>query len=533
MHFKAGEVSLARRGLRPRGRRAHRLCLGLLAGLLILGPLRAHDVHGAGHELLAMPYACRVERGEVRMQRSGDRYYRVIGSRDQQSLRVCATRSTGQCRTLDIHRFTFDCDGVRIPWIEAAEATAPVKPWRQQVIGGRMTLRFWVGGPLRDRQPPVTLPAGFAPTPASGLRFVTAEAATVAMERELVAPPPPPQLVARSVASSSVTRLSGEAVRAKAVADAIADTLPSAEPAALRKLELVQPSPVGFGWTASAALANESAGSSRWTLLPPGGTSNTLLAVLGLAAVLLSATAVAARHRRVARGPVEIANHAIDEGAAINLSVVRSASAVPPPPTPPPPLPRAARQIEPDEPPMQLASAEAGPPPVPGQPQSDWDAVVEMGTTAAALLEIVQQIIVDHVPDGPLREVLDGELVVTAARLNGPELTLALDEGRLDLVHPVYAQAILDLERVRTLARIEHERLLEVGEGLPPAPATFDEACSFLGVNPRAGESVVKKVVDALRQNWHPDLADDDDDRSMREERIKRINAAWDLIRAR
>jgi hypothetical protein len=38
-------------------------------------------------------------------------------------------------------------------------------------------------------------------------------------------------------------------------------------------------------------------------------------------------------------------------------------------------------------------------------------------------------------------------------------------------------------------------------------------------------------VVDALRQNWHPDLAASEADRTEREERIKQINAAWDLVR--
>lgn len=182
--------------------------------------------------------------------------------------------------------------------------------------------------------------------------------------------------------------------------------------------------------------------------------------------------------------------------------------------------------------PPRLVANEALPPPLPAEPPSDWDAVVELRTTAGALLGLVRQIIADHVPDGALREVLIADLATIADRLDGPELAAALSEGRLDLVHPVYAQAILDLERVRTLARIEHQRMLEVAEpsGLP---ATFEEACEFLGVNPRASHSIVKKVVDALRQNWHPDLAGDETDRAAREERIKRINAAWDLIRSR
>jgi hypothetical protein len=290
---------------------------------------------------------------------------------------------------------------------------------------------------------------------------------------------------------------------------------------------------MGFGWTATVALADDAASASRWNLLLPGGSSNTLLAVLGLAALLFSATAVAARHFRAAKEPAEAGHQGVDEGTAAEVPTTGAANVAHSPPPPPPPLPRTALPSELAEIESQLNALRSEPPPVPGPPQSDWDVVVELGTTAVALLEIVRQIIADHVPDGPLRDVLDTDLVTIADRLSGPELSRALDDGRLDLVHPVYAQAIVDLERARTLARIEHERLLEAAGAGPRLPATFEEACNFLGVNPRASEAVVKKVVDALRQNWHPDLADDEDDRATREERIKRINAAWDLVRAR
>jgi hypothetical protein len=156
-----------------------------------------------------------------------------------------------------------------------------------------------------------------------------------------------------------------------------------------------------------------------------------------------------------------------------------------------------------------------------------------MRTTAEALLDLVRQIVADHVPEGAVRDVLVADLSVIAARLHGPELTEALVAGRTDLAEAIYAQAILDLERARTLSRIEHERALQVFGEPHRSLETVEEACAFLGVNPRASEAVVKKVVDALRQNWHPDLARDDADRRAREERIKHINAAWDLIRVR
>jgi hypothetical protein len=56
------------------------------------------------------------------------------------------------------------------------------------------------------------------------------------------------------------------------------------------------------------------------------------------------------------------------------------------------------------------------------------------------------------------------------------------------------------------------------------------EAYAFLGVNANASETVLKKAVNALRECWHPDLARDEEDRRLREIRIKQINVAWDLI---
>ena len=47
-----------------------------------------------------------------------------------------------------------------------------------------------------------------------------------------------------------------------------------------------------------------------------------------------------------------------------------------------------------------------------------------------------------------------------------------------------------------------------------------------------APPAAVKKVVDALRMSWHPDHARNEADRRHREERIKQINAAWDILKS-
>jgi hypothetical protein len=52
-----------------------------------------------------------------------------------------------------------------------------------------------------------------------------------------------------------------------------------------------------------------------------------------------------------------------------------------------------------------------------------------------------------------------------------------------------------------------------------------------MGVAPSATEVAIKKIVDGLRQSWHPDLAQNETDRALRELRSKQINAAWELLR--
>ena len=46
-----------------------------------------------------------------------------------------------------------------------------------------------------------------------------------------------------------------------------------------------------------------------------------------------------------------------------------------------------------------------------------------------------------------------------------------------------------------------------------PMPATYAEALKILGAGPDASLAAIKKIVDGLRQSWHPDLARSEADR--------------------
>jgi len=54
-----------------------------------------------------------------------------------------------------------------------------------------------------------------------------------------------------------------------------------------------------------------------------------------------------------------------------------------------------------------------------------------------------------------------------------------------------------------------------------------------MGVTADANLAAIKKIVDGLRQTWHPDLARDPADREVREQRMKQINVAWDILGAK
>jgi hypothetical protein len=65
-------------------------------------------------------------------------------------------------------------------------------------------------------------------------------------------------------------------------------------------------------------------------------------------------------------------------------------------------------------------------------------------------------------------------------------------------------------------------------------PATPQEALQVLGLGlaPNADLVAIKKMVDAMRFNWHPDRAENAPDRKVREQRLQQINAAWDILAA-
>ncbi|HRD76952.1 MAG TPA: J domain-containing protein [Hyphomicrobiaceae bacterium] len=158
------------------------------------------------------------------------------------------------------------------------------------------------------------------------------------------------------------------------------------------------------------------------------------------------------------------------------------------------------------------------------------EACRELDATAAALSQIVGQMVADLGSDGELAAVLKEDLQGIDAELAAPKLRADIAAKRWSAARVPLDAIIADLQRIRTLARIESERRIAAMPREPQLPVTRAEACEALGVNPQSDMKAIKKVVDALRLTWHPDLAVDDAERRSREDRMKQINAAWDVL---
>ena len=138
----------------------------------------------------------------------------------------------------------------------------------------------------------------------------------------------------------------------------------------------------------------------------------------------------------------------------------------------------------------------------------------------------------------PLRTLLFNELKLISQRLalepggqmpTTGAVTVYQGEPYWKLLSQRLQQSARDLQRISAVAEAAG-----VGFGSqhsePRIPKTRDEACFILGANRDADADTLQRLVKALRQCWHPDLAQTEQDRGYREARLKQINAAHDLI---
>ncbi|MGI9404592.1 MAG: J domain-containing protein, partial [Hyphomicrobium sp.] len=141
------------------------------------------------------------------------------------------------------------------------------------------------------------------------------------------------------------------------------------------------------------------------------------------------------------------------------------------------------------------------------------------GLAVAAILDQAETEVAQLKDAGPLREVLLSEIALVEQRLANVDAAAAEGQERGAKSVPQFRVLVRDLERIRRIAESAAASFSGTREATI-LPKTTSEAYAILGVNPDVSESVLKKIVDALRMSWHPDHARDEADRRVREDRI-------------
>lgn len=141
----------------------------------------------------------------------------------------------------------------------------------------------------------------------------------------------------------------------------------------------------------------------------------------------------------------------------------------------------------------------------------------------------------------PLRSLLMKELQEVTQRLSkvaetspgrGHVINANLPDEYWKLLRQRLRRTISDLERIWRTAEAAQETIGD-RTNEPRIPSNRDEALLVLGASSDIDTATLQRLVRALRQCWHPDLAQSDSDRTFRGARIAQINVAYDILSGR
>jgi hypothetical protein len=478
----------------------------LLLALVVSGPALAT-------ERLTMPFNCKFDGERVQMRPSEDRSYEVYGRRERDIYTACSPADPTRCRSWHMHRFDFSCSGVRVPWIDAAAAGARALGRDAWVEGGSFHLamgpmwtnnrptfgyRGWWGHRYRrddygvdDGARVVTLPPGYAPALGIPVTF------TGTTDDEVAQAPFPPATVTRSASPAK-------------------EKVPAVPERAPRKQEAPPASvPAAVATTAPAAAPQ---------------------LAMKVAAVPDAAKAAAP----TAAGP----------GSSVTPTIINGPRATTEPAASPPPATAPAKSASPDEKPevrvaaagdttsgAETAAKDAAPLPVaapaPTETASllapapyDQKTTVMLGAAAAVLLSITGLAV------STLWSRARGSkrLLPPSAR---DIASISLDGALKGTSVRLYPHAEAAPPAVQAPPPILPGNSGFASPDDLPMPTNYEEALELLGAAPDASLAAVKKIVDGMRQSWHPDLARSEADRRVRLRRMQQINVAWDLVSQR
>lgn len=541
------------------------LCWATFAAL---APARATAL-----EFVTMPFDCSVDGPRIILKPSEPRGYAIQGGREERQVTTCKNTNGNDCRTIKAHRFQILCGGRRVSWMRVVAAVPSTLERDIWIDAGRLHLGLErkgretgcrIGSRVRARrsglddgpdsyfEPPlaeclpwdrnsgvshIVLPAGFAPLGDIGARIRSGpQASAVEATRPspsaplIPTPAPAPMAPVPSSPQASVSQtISADPAESQSPLTPVLHT--KVQQARVASADVIV-EPLSQSTSIPAVLTVADASRSWVTLVRPEPASaepvfasrSPSLTVWLMALMLAAMMAMFAR-TLLKRGLVRPRLASTADPRNGQDGKARSDGDVPGGGSG---LGGGLGQDVRDA--LRKAASGFGASTAPPRP-----AETSLANAAASVSALIEQAngslgLLSSAP--PLREVLEQEIGVIQQRLAIVKAQASDGPEAAHKAAPAFRTLVRDLERVR---RISESAALSFSadHSTVRLPRNKSEAYGVLGVNAEIGDATLKKLVDALRVCWHPDLAKNAADLALREERIKIINVAWDLINGR
>ncbi len=517
-------------------------------GLVLL--VASGGVHAS--EVMRMPFDCRFDGARVHLRPSEERTYAVIGRREREVFTTCSPAEPDRCSSWLVHRFEFDCDGDRVAWIDAAAAATRFADWDAWIEDGRFRMRMdplWGvarARPIRarrhqlrrrffardDRNPfgpdgdgvygarIVAAPPGFAPTVGIPLTFTggapeVAEAPEVPEVPEASAPPAPAIAAYQSTPEPEAVPDLPERAPPQQQRFAAAPPVVAPAPRPVMSSDVVPPEEPPPSPPSAQAVETDmpAAGTATVPEVSEGPTVINGPRPVATAPASPAAPATTSAQSAIAAARIETNAVSVPGTMRAQPKDTQSTDAQP--------------TDEPAAPSDATVSADATP-----APEPSWSASVTRQRFAMPALSMTTAVGVAATTlalsalaaFGFLRWRRHPQVAALPRRDIGD---ISLGGGHKGLT---YERAPAAPEAPD--ASVESSEAADSANALP-VPTSYDEALEVLGASPDSSTAAIKKIVDGLRQSWHPDHARSEPDRLHREARVRQVNVAWDLVSQR